>query len=361
MEDGQPIDDIQFNAAKTGPAFSKPPDTGILVRFLQMRETLAMKQNAFILMILLTAIAANSACWSPKEVSATRSSRPSSDSPSASPSTPSPNKSNSSTENKNPDPAKPKNPETPAKTGGFKANLPANFQMPTDDTGLKLLSEYGSLCVAGGGVTAPDRIAFRDQSEASAFQSGLQKSSDNIGGFNVELQSAAMSALKKSISEARQVGKDITPRAADSAKRTYDETVKLWESRVTPALKHWVSKGRLQQTEADRIRSLPPSEQVSEILKLESQGIYFSKDFSKSILYSAAAPGASQHIFMLAFDVEQFADRNIREILARNGWFQTVQSDMPHFTYLGVAESELPRKGLKPVEVGGQKFWVPKL
>ena len=64
---------------------------------------------------------------------------------------------------------------------------------------------------------------------------------------------------------------------------------------------------------------------------------------------------------MLAIDVKQFADKQVREILARHGWFQTVQSDQPHFTYLGVAESELPARGLKPVEVGGQKFWIPNL
>jgi hypothetical protein len=89
--------------------------------------------------------------------------------------------------------------------------------------------------------------------------------------------------------------------------------------------------------------------------------LYFSKDFSKSILYSVAAPGASQHIFMLALDVEQYADPQVREILARNGWFQTIQSDLPHFTYLGVAESELAAKGLKSVTVGGQTFWVPNI
>jgi hypothetical protein len=117
----------------------------------------------------------------------------------------------------------------------------------------------------------------------------------------------------------------------------------------------------LGQAEASRIKSLQPFEQVAEILKLESQGIYFSKDFSKSILYSVAAPGASQHIFMLALDVKEFADPNVREILAKNGWFQTVQSDLPHFTFLGAAESELSSKGLKPVIVSGQKFWVPNL
>jgi hypothetical protein len=315
-----------------------------------------MKFYAILTSILITASIFSSACWSPKEVRAGKT-----DVPPTSVTTPNPNSKNSNMERNNPEAPQTKNPETPATAGGFKANLPANFQMPTDTVGLKLLSEYGAMCLTSGGATAPNKIFFRDEADVSAFQSTLQKSTENIGGFNVELQTAAMNALKKAIAEAKQQGKDITPRNADAAKRSYRQTVENWESRVTPGLEHWVSAGKLTPAEAGRIKSLAPFEQVPEIFKLESQGLYFSKDFSKSILYSVAAPGASQHIFMLALDVEQFADPGVREILARNGWFQTVQSDLPHFTYLGVAESELAAKGLKTVTVSGQKFWVPNI
>ena len=54
---------------------------------------------------------------------------------------------------------------------------------------------------------------------------------------------------------------------------------------------------------------------------------------------------------MLAFDANEFLDARVRQILADNGWFQTVLSDLPHFTYLGLIEQELPDHGLKPVEV----------
>ena len=318
-----------------------------------------MKFNAFILFILIAQIVLTSACWSPKEVTATRSN--SADDPPTVRTTPSATPKNSNMENKTTETPKPNGTDTPTRTGGFRASLPANFQMPTDEVGLKLLSEYGSMCVAGGGVTAPDKIFFRDEADVSSFQSRLQKSSENIGGFNIELQSAAMEALKKAIAEARQAGKNITPRNADAAKRSYRQTVDNWASRVNPGLEHHVSKGKLTTAEAARIKALAPSEQVPEILKLEARGLYFSKDFSKSILYSVAAPGSSQHIFMLALDVEQYADKSVREILAKNGWFQTIQSDLPHFTYLGVTESELTAKGLKAVEVSGQKFWIPNI
>jgi len=45
--------------------------------------------------------------------------------------------------------------------------------------------------------------------------------------------------------------------------------------------------------------------------------------------------------------------------MAAAGWFQTVLSDLPHFTFLGLEEAELPSRGLKPVEVNGQTFWIP--
>jgi hypothetical protein len=317
-----------------------------------------MKFNAGLLFILIIATVFSSACWSPKEV---RASRTDNDYQPTLKTTPGPNQKNSNMDAKTPEDAKTKNPDTPSKGVGFKANLPANFQMPTDEVGLKLLNEYGAMCIAAGGATAPNKIFFRDESDVTVFQSTLQKSSENIGGFTIELQTAAMNALKKAISEAKEQGKDITPRNADAARRSYRQTVENWASRVTPGLAHWVSAGKLTQTEASRIAALTPAEQVPEILKLESQGLYFSKDFSKSILYSVAAPGSSQHIFMLALDIEQFSDKTVREILARNGWFQTVQSDLPHFTFLGVAESELPAKGLKEVVVSGQKFWVPNI
>ncbi|HWS55608.1 MAG TPA: hypothetical protein VN228_15825, partial [Pyrinomonadaceae bacterium] len=102
-------------------------------------------------------------------------------------------------------------------------------------------------------------------------------------------------------------------------------------------------------------------EQVAAVLELERDGMYFSTDFSKSILHSVAAPGASQHLAMLAFDVAEFRDARVRRLLERHGWFQTVLSDLPHFTYLGLPEEELPARGLRRVVMHEQAFWVPDL
>jgi hypothetical protein len=319
-----------------------------------------MKLKFVQLFVLMMAVSAVCSCWK-SEVRASRNSRPVDPVPVSTATPPRTDVKGPNEERDKPPADEPNAPETPSGKKGFRANLPGGFQMPTDQVGLKLLSEYGSICVAAGGATPPNKVLFRDETEVAAFHASLKKSRENIGGFDLELQAPAMEALQKAIAEASRSGASITPRAADSAKRTYTDTVNLWSSRVNPGLGYWSGKGRISAGEAARIKALQPFEQVSEILKLEAQGMYFSKDFSKSILYSVAAPGASQHIFMLALDVQQYADPKVREILARHGWFQTVQSDLPHFTYLGVAENELAGKGLKPVVVSGQKFWVPDL
>ncbi len=244
---------------------------------------------------------------------------------------------------------------------GFAANLPPGFVEPTDDVGRKLLREYGAFFVARGGATPPTKIVFKDEAEVSAFQSKLQKSSENIGGFNMELQAAAMDDLRKALADAKSSGLTLSPRDTDSAKRTYNETVGLWASRVEPALKHWVGKGRITQSEADRIKAMSPYEQVSEVLKLEEKGIFFAKDLSKSIIYSVAPPGTSQHLSLLALDLKEHDNPKVREFLAKHHWYQTVVSDLPHFTYLGVAESELPGLGLKKITEGGRTFWTPDI
>jgi len=183
---------------------------------------------------------------------------------------------------------------------------------------------------------------------------------ENIGGFALELQTAAMENLKLAIAEAEKNDLTITPRGADAARRSYKDTIDLWASRVNPALKHWTSKGKLSDAEAEKIRFLTPFEQVAEIFRLEDEGIFFSKDLRKPIMFSVAPPGASQHLSMLALDVSEFNDARVRGILARQFWFQTVVSDLPHFTFLGAAENELAGFGLKRAETeDGRVFWTP--
>ncbi len=243
----------------------------------------------------------------------------------------------------------------------FYGNLSDDFDVPVDAVGEKMFREYGAVFVAGNGAVSPDKVIFKNEEEVAAWQKTFKSSKKIIAGFEIELQATAMKALKKVIKEAKENDLTITPRGTDAARRSYAETVILWASRVNPALLHWVEKGRLTESQAEKIRSLSPFEQVPEIFKLETKGIFFSKDLSKSIIYSVAPPGTSQHLSMLALDIKEHENAEAREILAENGWFQTVISDLPHFTYLGIAKNKLENFGLKKIIDNGRDFWIPDL
>lgn len=231
-----------------------------------------------------------------------------------------------------------------------------------DPVSKRILEEYGAIFVADKKVIPPPVCVFTNEDQVTKFQDDAGWEVEKMGFDDVELQPEAMKKLRKAREEAQKEGLDITPRdGAEAGRRNYEDSVRLWNSRFEPALDYWLAQGRLTQQQVDRLRGLPLSQQVAEVLELEKTGIYFSKDLSKSILYSIAAPGASQHIAMLAFDVDQFENPRIREIMAKHGWFQTVLSDLPHFTFLGLKEKDLPKHGLRSLEINGQMFWIPNV
>ena len=226
----------------------------------------------------------------------------------------------------------------------------------------RLLAEYGAMFVATESVRVPPHCVFHNEEECAQFQAEAEPSAALIGDARIELQRAALDALIAAREEARANGLEITPRGGtEAARRSYADTLRLWESRVTPALAHWVERASLAVDEANRLRALSSAEQIAAVLKEEERGIFFSKDFSRTILSSVAAPGASQHLALLAFDAAEFREARVREILAGHGWFQTVLHDLPHFTFLGVREKELRVRGLKRVEERGQAFWIPNI
>lgn len=261
------------------------------------------------------------------------------------------NNSNANRNTENDNEPTPMNQNTPTPTpspiasNSYLGNLPPGFRLPADDVGKRIMADYGAAYVARGGATPPPTVMFANESECASWQSTVRTTRSQFGNVSIELQEAAMTALQNAITEAKSSNLSITPRGADSARRSYATTVELWQSRVNPGLTYWTGKGRITAGEAARIKALAPSAQVPEILRLESQGMFFSKDFSKSILYSVAAPGTSQHLSMLALDVSEFENPSVRAILAKHGWYQTVVSDLPHFTFLGVPESQLTGLG----------------
>lgn len=223
------------------------------------------------------------------------------------------------------------------------------------------LLEYGAIYAADSKkVRLPGKCFFGRESEVLAFQKKLKIKSVVINGIRVELQSQALDALLEARNEALQAGFDISPRGSDASRRSFEDTVDLWNSRLIPALAYWQKKGKLTAEETQMLKSLPIDEQVAEIFRLEEKRIFFGTGFGKSIFHSVAPPGTSQHLALLAIDIEQFDNLKVRTILAKNGWFQTVKNDTPHFTFLGVSENNLPSRGLQKKVVGKQTYWIPK-
>jgi hypothetical protein len=235
----------------------------------------------------------------------------------------------------------------------------------------RVLLDYGAIFVGDNNAFAGYRFrsnnykfvaqcVFNDPAELRSYQEAVEVSRETIGKATITLQKDAMAALLRARTEAASKGLSITPRGgSEAAGRSYEDTVRLWNSRFYPALNYWVKKGRIPAGEAKLASRLPTIQQVARVLKWEENGIWFSTDFSKSILYSVAAPGASQHLFFLALDVQEFGRKDVRTILEKHGWFQTVYSDLPHFTYMGISKQELPKRGLVYKTLGEHEFWIP--
>ena len=236
-----------------------------------------------------------------------------------------------------------------------------SLDSPTEQ---RLVREYGAVLVTR--AVRPPFVLFRSESEVEEFQLSLDIARAKFGEHEIELQRPAMEALVSAAAQAGADGLSLTARAADAGRRSYQDTVSLWSRNVARGLEHWEESGRLDAEMAARIRGLSPRDQVDLVLEIESKdALYFGTFFDRSILYSVAAPGSSQHLTMLAFDVAEYSDEAIEGILRRWGWYRTVTNDLPHFTFLGSDESKLPALGLKKVgRAYGDRnysFWVPNV
>lgn len=231
-----------------------------------------------------------------------------------------------------------------------------------DPVSKRILHEYGAIFIAHENVLAPPVCMFTSTEEVNSFQAKTEIAAEQIGEAKIELQANAMKAYLDARAEAKTLGLDINPKdGSEAARRGFEDTLRLWKSRVDPACKHWIAQGKLTSDQVDELQALPIKDQVRSVLEYEKSGIYFNTFFNNSILYSVAAPGTSQHLSMLALDVEEYADIRIREVMAKHGWFRTVQNDSPHFTFLGKKEDELTSLGLKKVENKNGEFWIPNV
>ncbi|MEH2463961.1 D-alanyl-D-alanine carboxypeptidase family protein [Nostoc sp.] len=78
------------------------------------------------------------------------------------------------------------------------------------------------------------------------------------------------------------------------------------------------------------------------------------------ILGLVAPPGTSQHLWGLAIDL-RVGTKEQRKALNQNGWFQTVENDVPHWTYVGLLEENLPLFGFNKQVIRGITYWITPL
>lgn len=230
-----------------------------------------------------------------------------------------------------------------------------------DPVAARVFAEYGAMFVAEKIVRTPETCMFATAEAVEQFQRAVSTGSADFGGTDIVLQTAALEALLKARTEAADMDLDITPLdGAIAGRRSFNETVVLWHSRYLPALSHWQRQGAISREEAS-YAGFETRKQIEKVIEWESRGYLFAPGRSRSIFSSVAPPGTSQHLAMLAFDVVEHSNPVVRDILNRNGWFQTIVNDPPHFTFLGVSAAELPKRGLRAVSRGGYTFWVPNM
>ena len=247
-------------------------------------------------------------------------------------------------------------------TNGISLRLSDVCDIETDPIADRVLREYGAVFVGSDFVTMPMRCIFDSEIRVDLFQEGLETETISFGATRIELQKVAAIALKAAVEEAAKLGKRITPLdGAIAGKRNYRDTLRIWNSRFFRALDHWVDKGKITRDEANYAATLPIKDQIKRVMAWEEKGYFFSTNFSISIFNSVAPPGTSQHLSLLAFDVVESFDPVVRQVMNKHGWFQTIRSDQPHFTFIGIPERDLPGRGLTPVRRGTRTYWVPNV
>ncbi|MEA5597177.1 D-alanyl-D-alanine carboxypeptidase family protein [Rivularia sp. UHCC 0363] len=186
-----------------------------------------------------------------------------------------------------------------------------------------LLRAYGAPFVnLDPTIKLPKKVAFANHQETQQFQATLTKGKV-AGANNCYLQSAAAEALNKALSQIRfrlQSGY-----AKSDCMRNFATTTKFWKKYTD-----------------------------SKTLDLVRQGK------ETRILGTVAPPGASQHLWGLAIDLKVNNKKQV-QALNQNGWYRTVEYDVPHWTYVGYPPEKLPKLGFEKKLIRGITYWLTPL
>lgn len=234
-----------------------------------------------------------------------------------------------------------------------------NVPLADDAVSSTVTRFYGATFVADPKLKLPAKAMFEKPADSRAYQKTIPIKRFYMGGYKVSLQAPAADALIAAQKEASATHLKITPVGDVASLRSYEDTSYIWHKYLDKGLAYWVSRKKITPAQARAILASPPKKQLSQVIALEQKGLYLHANHAHSILNLAAPPGSSQHISGLALDIEEHQNANVRAILNRHGWYQTVAHDFPHFIYLGRPVNELPQLGLTSIKSDGRQFWVP--
>ncbi|MCM0590128.1 MAG: D-alanyl-D-alanine carboxypeptidase family protein [Gloeotrichia echinulata IR180] len=186
-----------------------------------------------------------------------------------------------------------------------------------------LLRAYGAVFVnQEPEIKLPQKVILDNEQETQQFQSTLTMGLFD-GTGDCYLQKVAADALNK----ARTL-QNIPLKSgygSGDCTRTYATNLRFWQKYAN-----------------------------NEILERVRQGK------ETKILGLVAPPGTSQHLWGLAIDL-RISTPQQRNALNQNGWFQTVENDVPHWTYVGLSTEKLPLFGFRNQIVRGITYWVTPL
>ncbi|ARV58699.1 peptidase M15 [Nostocales cyanobacterium HT-58-2] len=186
-----------------------------------------------------------------------------------------------------------------------------------------LLRAYGSIFVnQKPEIKLPEKVVFTNEQETKQFQSTLIMGAVN-GTSQCYLQKPAADALNKARSQVQIPLK--SGYGASDCTRSFATNSRFWRK--------YANNNTLEQVRQGR---------------------------ETKILGVVAPPGASQHLWGLAIDL-RVSNEAQKQALNQNGWYRTVEYDVPHWTYIGLPPEKLTDFGFQNKVVGGINYWVTPL
>lgn len=186
-----------------------------------------------------------------------------------------------------------------------------------------LLRAYGSVFVnQNPEIKLPQKVLFTNEQETKQFQSSLTLT---------QVKNTSQCYLQKSAAEAfNQARAQVqiplkSGYGASDCTRSFATNLRFWQKYANNKTLEQVRQGK-------------------EI----------------KILGIVAPPGASQHLWGLAIDLRVTTEAQ-KQVLNQNGWYRTVENDIPHWTYVGLPLEKLTQFGFQNKVVENVTYWLTPL